>query len=45
MNWIQNDNQNVDGVQQHPKAYYLFIGDIVFHNVTVLMLFYVWWSC
>ena len=20
MNWIQNDNQNVDGVDQHPKA-------------------------
>ncbi len=37
MNWIQNDNQNVDGVDQHPKAwayYYLFIGDILFHNVT-----------
>ncbi len=37
MNWIQNDNQNVDGVDQHPKAWqslYLFIGDILFHNVT-----------
>ncbi len=36
MNWIQNDNQNVDGVDQHPKLdshYYLFI-DILFHNVT-----------
>ncbi len=21
MNWIQNDNQNVDGVDQHPKAW------------------------
>ncbi len=29
MNWIQNDNENVDGVDQHPKAwqsFYLFIG-------------------
>ncbi len=33
MNMIQNDNQNVDGVDQHPKLdshYYLFIGDIIF---------------
>ncbi len=33
MNMIQNDNQNVDGVDQHPKLdthYYLFIGDILF---------------
>ncbi len=21
MNWIQNDNQNVDGVDQHPQAW------------------------
>ncbi len=36
MNWIQNDNQNVEGVNT-PKLdshYYLFIGDILFHNVT-----------
>ncbi len=33
MNMIQNDNQNVDAVDQHPKLdshYYLFIGDILF---------------
>ncbi len=30
---IQNDNQNIDGVDQHPKLdshYYLFICDILF---------------
>ncbi len=21
MNWIQNDNQNINGVDQHPKAW------------------------
>ncbi len=25
MNWIQNDNQNVDGVDQHPKAWQLLL--------------------
>ncbi len=30
MNWIQNDNQNVDGVQKLDSHYYLFIGDILF---------------
>ncbi len=37
MNWIQNDNQNVDDSINTPKLdshYYLFIGDILFHNVT-----------
>ncbi len=46
MNWIQNDYQNV--VNQHPKAwqsYYIVICDILFHNATVSMLFYVRWSC
>ncbi len=32
MNWIQNDNQNVDGVD-------LFIGDILFHKVTQFWCF------
>ncbi len=43
MNWIQNDNQNVD---EHPKLdnhYYLFMSQH-FIRYTVLMLFYVWWS-
>ncbi len=32
MKMIQNDNQNVDGVDQHTKSLtvYLFIGDILF---------------
>ncbi len=37
MNWIQNDNQNVDESINTPKLdshYYLFIGDILFHSVT-----------
>ncbi len=25
MNWIQNDNQNVDGVDQHPKVWQLLL--------------------
>ncbi len=43
MNMIQNDNQNVDGVDQHPKLdshYYLFIGDIIFitlHNFNAVL--------
>ncbi len=32
MNWIQNDNQTVDGVD-------LFIGDILFHKVTQFWCF------
>ncbi len=40
-NWIQNDNQNVDESINTPKLdnYYLFIGRLFIHNVTVLMLF------
>ncbi len=30
MNMIQNDNQNVDGVQKLDSHYYLFIADIIF---------------
>ncbi len=33
MNWIQNDNQNVDGVDQHPIITSSLV-DILFHNVT-----------
>ncbi len=36
MYWIQNDHQNVEGVDQHPKAWhnYLFFDDILFQIVT-----------
>ncbi len=42
MNWIQNDNQNVDGVDKHPEAWQSLLplhwwGFI--NNVTVLMCF------
>ncbi len=37
MNWIQNDNQNIDGADQHPKTWVIITSslvDILFHNVT-----------
>ncbi len=44
MNLIQNDNQNVDGVDQHPKAWLLFIVtsslvNILFHKFTYISVF------
>ncbi len=37
MNWIQNDNQNVNGVDKHPQSLTVIITsslvDILFHNV------------
>ncbi len=29
MNMIQNDNQNVDGVDQHPKAWVIITSSLV----------------
>ncbi len=42
-----NDNQNVDGVDQHPKVWQslLALHQWYFIRYTVLMLFYVRWSC
>ncbi len=37
MNWIQNDHQNVDGVDQHQSLTVIITSslvDILFHNVT-----------
>ncbi len=37
MNWIQNDNQNVDGVDQHPKAWQslLPLHWLTFYSITL----------
>ncbi len=53
MNWIQNDNQNVDGVDQHPKAWHIITSSLVtFYSITfhsfdtvlclMIMLDYMW---
>ncbi len=37
MNWIQNDNQNIDGVDQHPKAWrsLLHLQWLTFYSITL----------
>ncbi len=46
MNWIQNDNQNIDGVDQQPKAWQSLLNKVSFmikcHLSSFMIKYHLW---